>query len=96
MSDETRVVPFAKPRKVARLDRPPPEDRARIFDSLLETSAAAEADPGVVGYCVVFLCDDGQRRVEWACQRQANYQMARVVRKTASELLEKANKEWPE
>jgi len=93
MNDENRILPFAKPTKTVRLEQPSPENRRAIFDALLDQIIDAEANPEIVGYTLVFLCDCGRRISHYTVQRQALVQLAYQTRQQAAELTEAAGKE---
>ena len=93
MNDENRILPFAKPTKTVRLEQPSPENRRAIFDKLLDELIMAEANPDIVGYTVVFLCDCGRRISYYTAQQQALVQLAYQTRQQAAELTRAAGKE---
>ena len=96
MPDDTRVLPFAKPGKKARLEQPDPDQRRQLADGVLSIVGHIESDPTVVGYAVVLLCDDGQRIDGWGCHTHVLPQLARVSRKMSASIARDAMRKHEE
>ena len=94
MNDDKRILPFAKPTKRVRLEPLGPEDRRAVFDKLLNELIMAEANPAIVGYTLVFLCDCGRRISYYTAQQQALVQLAYQTRRQAAELTRASGEEW--
>jgi hypothetical protein len=78
------AIPFKKLTQKARIGHPSAKDRVLIFQELLDLAAAAEMDPGCVGFALICLMDNGARRSTWNTVKIAAPQLAKQVRREAA------------